>query len=165
MKILCDRMALQEAVNVVSSVVPVKTTKPILQNLLVRAEADGITIFGTDLEMAARVDLDAVKVAKKGTVLLPAKETAALLRELSDPTVTLESTDQRCRLESGGGSFVLLGEDPEQFPEQSQVKSGKKLELPSGRMARMIQETIFAAAREETSRPRARRPATRSTAC
>jgi DNA polymerase-3 subunit beta len=150
MKILCDRTALQEAVNVVSSVVPVKTTKPILQNFLVRADGDSITLFGTDLEMAARVELDAVKVSKKGTVLLPARETAALLRELADPTVTLESTDQRCRIESGGGSFVLLGEDPEQFPDETQVKSGKKMEIPCGRMLRMIQETMFAAAKEET---------------
>lgn len=150
MKILCDRTALQEAVNVVSSVVPVKTTKPILQNFLVRADGDGIVLFGTDLEMAARVELDSVKVSKKGSVLLPAKETAALLRELSDPTVTLESTDQRCRIESGGGSFVLLGEDPEQFPDEAVVKSGKKMEISCGRMLRMIQETVFAAAREET---------------
>lgn len=150
MKILCDRTVLQEAVNVVSSVVPVKTTKPILQNILVRADGDGITLFATDLEMAARVTLDAVKVQKKGNVLLPARETSALLRELSDPTVTLESTEQRCRIESGGGSFVLLGEDPEQYPEEVQVKSGKHLEIASGRMLRMIQETVFAAAREET---------------
>lgn len=150
MKILCDRNALQEAVTVVSSVVPVKTTKQILQNLLVRADAEGITLFATDLEMAAKVRLDAVKVSKKGSVLLPARETAALLRELSDPTVTLESSDQRCKIESGGGSFVLLGENPEEFPEEAQVKSGKHIEIESGMMLRMIQETIFAAAREET---------------
>jgi DNA polymerase-3 subunit beta len=64
--------------------------------------------------------------------------------------VTLESTEQRCRIESGGGSFVLLGEDPQQYPDEAQVKSGKRLELPAGRMLRMIQETVFAAAREET---------------
>jgi DNA polymerase III subunit beta len=150
MKILCDRVALQEAVNVVSSVVPVKTTKPILQNFLVRTTDDGITLFATDLEMAARVELDSVKVGKKGSVLLPARETAALLRELSDPTVTLESSDQRCKIDSGGGSFVLLGEDPAQFPDEAQVKGGKKLEIEAGRMLRMIQETVFAAAREET---------------
>lgn len=150
MKILCDRTALLEAVNVVSTVVPLKSPKPVLQNLLLRADGEGITLFATDLEMAARVQLDSVKVQKKGTVLLPAKETGALLRELSDPTVTLESTEQRCRIESGGGSFVLLGEDPEQYPDESQVKSGKRLDVPSGRMLRMIQETMFAAAREET---------------
>jgi DNA polymerase-3 subunit beta len=150
MKILCDRNALQEAVTVVSSVVPVKTTKPVLQNLLLRADGEGITLFATDLEMAARVHLDAVKVTKKGSALLPARETAALLRELSEPTVTLESTDQRCRIESGGGSFVLLGEDPDQYPEESQSKAGKKVEIVSGSMLRMVQETVFAAAREET---------------
>jgi DNA polymerase III subunit beta len=150
MKILCDRAALLEAVSVVSSVVPTKTTKPILQNLLLRADGDGISLFATDLEMAAKVQIDSVKVSKKGTVLLPARETAALLRELSDPTVTLESTEQRCRIESGGGSFVLLGEDPEQYPAESQGKTGKKIVLPSGVLQRMIQETLFAAAREET---------------
>ncbi|MBL8750169.1 MAG: DNA polymerase III subunit beta [Planctomycetes bacterium] len=150
MKILCDRNALQEAVTVVSSVVPVKTTKPILQNLLLRADSEGITLFATDLEMAARVQLDSVKVSKKGTALLPARETAALLRELSEPTVTLDSSEQRCRIESGGGSFVLLGEDPEQYPEEAQSKAGRKVEIAAGAMLRMIQETVFAAAREET---------------
>lgn len=150
MKILCDRTALMEAVNVVSSVVPAKTTKPILFNFRVKAEGDSISLFATDLEMAVRVHLDSVKVSKKGTVLLPARESAALLRELSDPTVTLESTENRCRIESGGGSFVLLGEDPEQFPDEAVVKSGKVLDISCGRMLRMIQETVFAAAREET---------------
>ena len=100
-----------EAVSVVSSAVPSKTTKPILQNVLLRADKDGMTLFATDLEMAAKVRLDSVKVSSPGTVLLPGKETAALLRELSDPTVTLESSDLRCRIESGGGSFVHLEDD------------------------------------------------------
>jgi DNA polymerase-3 subunit beta len=150
MKILCDRAALLEAVSVVSSVVPSKTTKPILQNVLLRADSEGISLFATDLEMAAKVRLDSVKVSKEGSVLLPGKETAALLRELSDPTVTFESADLRCRIDSGGGSFVLLGEDPEQFPAEASVASGKKLDIPSGVLLRMIQETMFAAAREET---------------
>lgn len=150
MKILCDRAALLEAVSVVSSVVPSKTTKPILQNVLLRADSDGISLFATDLEMAAKVRLESVKVSKEGTALLPGKETAALLRELSDPTVTLESADLRCRIESGGGSFVLLGEDPEQFPSEAKTQSAKRLEIPAGVLLRMIQETMFAAAREET---------------
>lgn len=150
MKILCDRTALLEAATVVSSVVPAKTTKPILQNFLLRAEPDGIGLFATDLEMAARVEMDAVKISRKGVALLPARETAALLREISDPTVTIESQDHRCRIESSGGSFVLLGEDPDQFPDPAAVRSGKVVEVAAGRMLRMIQETAFAAAREET---------------
>jgi len=150
MKILCDRTLLQEAFGIVSSVVPVKTTKAVLQNVCLRAAEDGITLFATDLEMAAKVHIDAVKVSKKGTVLLPARETTALLRELSDPTVTLESSELRCKVESGSGSFVLLGEDPEQFPEEIVIQSVNKVQVPAGKMQQMIQETAFAAAREET---------------
>jgi len=150
MKILCDRTQLQEAFAIVGSVVPVKTTKPILQNVLLTADEDGIALFATDLEMAAHVRLDAVKVHKKGRALLPARECAALLRELSDPTVTFESADLRCKIDSGGGSFVLLGEDPDQFPEAVTVKPGRSTAIPAGRMLKMIQETSFAAAREET---------------
>jgi DNA polymerase-3 subunit beta len=126
MKILCDRTALQEAVNVVSSVVPVKTTKPILQNFLVRADGDGITLFATDLEMAATRGAGRRQGQQEGLRAAAGPETAALLRELSDPTVTLESTDQRCRIESGGGSFVLLGEDPQQFPTRRSGQVGQE---------------------------------------
>ncbi|MBM4062969.1 MAG: DNA polymerase III subunit beta, partial [Planctomycetes bacterium] len=52
MKILCDRTALLEAVNVVSSVVPPKSPKQILQNILVRADGERLVLFATDLEMA-----------------------------------------------------------------------------------------------------------------
>src|SRR5690606_33401213 len=135
---------------VVGSVVPAKTPKQVLQNVQLTAGEDGITLFATDLEIAAKVTMDAVKVHKKGRILLPARECAALLRELSDPTVVLESSDQRCRIESGGGSFVLLGEDPDQFPEEVRVDSPRGLVVPAGRLLRMIQETAFAAAREET---------------
>lgn len=150
MKILCDRNQLQEAFGIVSSVVSAKTTKPILQNILLRADDHGITLFATDLEMAAKVSIEAVKVSRKGAVLLPSRETSALLRELSDPTVTLESTEQRCKIESGGGSFVLLGEDPEQFPEEVTVTSPTQVDLAASGMLRMVQETVFAAARVET---------------
>jgi len=150
MKILSDRTVLLEGVNVVSSVVPAKTTKPILQNVLLRTDGDAITLFATDLEMAARVQIDSVKVSKQGAVLLPGREIGALLREISDPTVTLESKDQRCCIESSGGSFVLLGEEVEQYPEEFQLESGKTMEITCGAMLRMIQETVFAAAREET---------------
>jgi len=131
-------------------VVPLNSTRPVLANVRLQAAEGEITLYATDLEIAARVQLDAVKVARKGTALLPARETAALLRELSDPTVTLETTEQRTRIEAGGGSFVLLGDDPEQYPQEAPPGADKRVSVPSARMLRMVQETVFAAAREET---------------
>jgi DNA polymerase-3 subunit beta len=150
MKILCDRQQLQEAFTVVGGIPPLKTPKPVIQNVLLRATEEGVTLYATDLEMSAKVAVPAVKVSKPGSVLLPARETAALLRELSDPTLTLTGSDDRCSIDSGTGSFVLLGEDPAQFPPEPGFKLGLGLELPVAEFLGMIRRTSFAAAREET---------------
>jgi DNA polymerase-3 subunit beta len=150
MKILCDRQQLQEAFGVVAAIAPLKSTKPIVQNILLRAEADSVTLFATDFEMSARVRLPSVKVEQPGAVLLPARETGSLLRELSDPTVSLTSKEMRCTLESGGGSFILVGDDPTQFPEHRPLPSTTPIVLPAGELATMVRRTSFAAAKEET---------------
>jgi DNA polymerase-3 subunit beta len=150
MKILCDRQQLSEVFGVASSITPLKTPKPIAKHVLLRAERDGLILQATDFEMSARLRLDSVKVKKPGVVLLPAKETAALLREISDPTVTLESEDLRCTLTSGGGSFVLVGDDPQQFPNLTEPPAGKKLRIPAAKLVHMFQRTAFAAAREDS---------------
>lgn len=150
MKILCDRQQLQEAFTVVGGIPPQKTPKPVIQNVLLRATEERVTLYATDLEMSARVSVEAVKVNDPGSVLLPARETAALLRELSDPTLTLSSKEDRCTIEAGTGSFILLGEDPEQFPPEPSFSMGLELHVPAEQFLEMIRRTSFAAAREET---------------
>jgi DNA polymerase-3 subunit beta len=150
MKILCDRTQLQDAFSFVASIAPQKTPKPIIQNVLVDAQKDGLTLVATDFEISARVELDSVKVSTPGKVLLPARQTSALLRELSDPTLTMDSKEFRCTLESGGGSFILVGDDPEQFPASQQLEEGDKITLPAKVFLDMVRKTVFAAAREES---------------
>lgn len=150
MKILCDRQQLQEAFSIVSGIAPLKTPKPIIQNVLLRAENDSLSLFATDLEMSARVSMDSVKVKEPGSALLPARETNSLLRELSDPTLSIEVKEFRSTLQSGGGSFVLLGEDPEFFPRETEIKQGRELCISAGLFMDMVSKTIFATAREET---------------
>ena len=151
MKILCDRNQLQEAFSFVAGIAAQKTPKPILQHVLLDAQKDRVTLYATDQEILAQVSLESVKVSKPGKVLLPAKETSALLRELSDPTLTLAGKEFRCTLESGGGSFVLVGDDPDKFPSYSRaLKGGQSFSMPAGSFVDMVRKTIFAAAREES---------------
>ena len=150
MKILCDRQQLTEVFGVAAGIAPLKTTKVVAKNALLKAEGERLTVFATDFEMSARVTLDAVKVKEPGLALLPARETYALLRELADPTVTLESEEFRCKLDSGGGSFVLVGEDPAQFPQEVKVERGASVRLPAMRFLEMLRRTSFAAAKEDS---------------
>ena len=150
MKILCDRQQLSEVFGVAVGITPLKTPKPIAKNVLLRAEGETLTLSATDFEMSARLQLDSVKVKEPGQVLVPAKEMAALLREINDPTVTLESEDLRCTLRSGGGAFVLVGDDPAQFPAELEIKDGTTLRVPGTIFTDMVRRTAFAAAREDS---------------
>ena len=150
MKILCDRQQLQEAFTVVGGIPPLKTPKPVIQSVLMDATADGVTLYATDLEISAKVPVDAVKVAEPGRTLLPARETSALLRELSDPTLTLSGQEGRTTIDAGTGSFVLVSNDPSQFPAEPEFKQGVEVEVPVREFLDMIRRTSFAAAREET---------------
>ena len=150
MKFLCDRQQLHDAFAVVASIAPSKTPRAELQQVLVTATEDQLTFFATDLEMSARVTLDEVKVEDPGQALLPARETSALLKELSEPTVSITSQDQRSTLESGAGSFVLLGGKPDSYPEPVQLDEARTLTITASRFVEMVRKTAFSAAREET---------------
>ncbi len=150
MKILCDRHQLTELFAVAAGIAPLKTTNPVVKNALLRADENGLTLFATDFEISARLHLDSVKVKTPGTALLPAKETYALLRELEDATVTVETKDFKSSLHAGGGQFELVGSDPSDFPEKANLEEGHTLKLPAAEFLRMVRSTAFSAAREES---------------
>ena len=150
MKILCDRQELQDAFAVVGGIPPIKSPKAVLQNVLLRADESGITFLATDNEMTARSHVSSVKVSQPGSVLLPSRETSSLLRELSEPTVSIETTDGRCKIQCGSGSFELLGEDPAQFPAEPSHVADVELLVPVSDFLSMYRRTSFAVAREET---------------
>lgn len=150
MKILCDRQELQDAFAVVGGIPPLKTSKPVLQSVLLRAGDDGLTFFATDNEMSARSQLSSVKVSQPGVILLPARETAALLRELGESTVSIQTQDGRCRIECGGGAFELLSNDANEFPSEPNFKPDVEIEIAARELIAMQRATAFAVAREET---------------
>lgn len=150
MKILCDRPRLLEAFSAIGSIPPQKTTKPIVQHVHARTIDGGLALSATDFELYARIEIDGVDVRESGEALLPAKETSALLRELSEATLSLSRDESRCDIESGSGTFKLLGDDPREFPSEPQIDSEVSFTMPVAAFLEMVRRTAFAAAKEET---------------
>jgi DNA polymerase III subunit beta len=53
MRLTISREKLQEGLNAVTASIPVKTTLPVLANILVETTERGIKLSGTDLDIAA----------------------------------------------------------------------------------------------------------------
>ena len=62
MKVLCEREKLREGLTVATSVIPVKSTRPAIENVCLVATDDALELVGTDLDVAVRYRIEDVKV-------------------------------------------------------------------------------------------------------
>ena len=72
MDILCDKTLLSEAIDGVSRAVTLRSSIPVLEGILLRAEGFTLTLTGYDLEMAITTTIEA-NVRTPGEVVLNAR--------------------------------------------------------------------------------------------
>ncbi|MHC4883690.1 MAG: DNA polymerase III subunit beta [Planctomycetota bacterium] len=150
MKFTCSRQALSEALSLVGSIVPSRSTKPILQNIRFDGAAGNmIVLSATDLEVGVRYDLEVQDLQDPESVVLPANRLIGVIREAWGETITLNVTDCKADIITEGGKFHVLGEPAEDFPEIPELSEGEGITLLADDLAQSIQRTSFATAKEE----------------
>lgn len=165
MKVICDRGALLDAINLVSGAVAART--PRLQLTCVKitatkaAGAGEVTLAATDGEIALRLSLSQVDVQEPGEALVPADRLRAIVQaEESEPTLTLQTDGEAVNIKGADAHFKVLGYPAADFPpipEFSSVVSGANgakahalITHPAGSLAELVARTAFATARETT---------------
>lgn len=149
MKVLCDRERLREGLAVVTSVIPVKSTRPAIENVYLVASDDMLELVGTDLDVAVRYRVGEVKVEEPGTALVPARVTSDFVRDLSGDTVRLRTKGDGFVIEGGSGERCeLTTVDPDEFPVVARFPEEGSLPVLGGKFTRLVARTSFAAARE-----------------
>ncbi len=149
MKFSISKGALQELLQVVVSAVPAKSTLPILSNILVEADKEGLTFIATDLDISIRTRGEA-EVDEPGSVTVPAKRIGEIVRELPNADVKVAVKNSKVKLACGNGSYTLLGMDPEDFPQLPQVDADKMVSLPTDVLERSVRRTTYAVSNDET---------------
>jgi len=111
---------------------------------------DGGVLMGTDLEVGIRCRVSGIEVETPGTVILPVGRFGSILRESSDQTMLLESTDRKTRVVGQRSEFQLPTENPEEFPNVGSFTEEQYHEL-SGRLLReLVHRTVFATDNESS---------------
>jgi len=152
MRLTIAREKLQEGITAVSSAVPSKSTLPVLGNLLLETTERGLKLSATDLDVAVATEVLA-ETEIAGSLTLPARKLAEIVRELPSAPVKLASLgEQRITLECGQSKFKLLGLPKDEFPSLPTVAYSDNWRLRAGDLQKLISHTTFAASTEE-SRP------------
>jgi len=148
MKVLCDRERLREALTVVTSVIPMKSTRPAIENVYLVATDEALELVGTDLDVAVRYRVADVKVEEPGTALVPARVSSDFVRDLVGETVKLRTKGETFIIEAGDDRCELTTVDPDEYPVVARFVEEGSLPVQGGTFTRLVLRTGFAAARE-----------------
>ncbi|MFZ2325016.1 MAG: DNA polymerase III subunit beta [Ignavibacteriaceae bacterium] len=137
---------LAQVLNVVGS----KAAMPILSNVLIEAEKDHISLTTTNLDLGIRCKIKA-EVKEGGSVTLPVKRLATIVRELPNVDVAFDSTaTHQVKIASGGSNFRIMGIGAEEFPKLPDSGDDKTFTLEQGELATMLSNVSYAQSTDET---------------
>lgn len=150
MKVNFNKAGLSEALNLLISVVPNRTPKPILKCVKIVADKEGVHIYGTDLEIGLKCVVEEVQVEQEGEVVLPADRLAAIVRESADEVLLFESAESMCKIAGADSHFTIYGQQPDQYPSVPDFEGNADLEGLLGEFQTGIEQCLFATAKEST---------------
>ena len=152
MKLSIERAALMKALGHVQSVVERRNTIPILSNVLLSADNNGLSLSATDLDMEV-VDHADANVSVHGQITAPAQTLYEIVRKLPDGAeveLKFAGEDPRLSVAAGRSRFNLPVLPAGDFPVMSSDGLGGRIVLDAAALARLIDKTRFAISTEET---------------
>ncbi len=149
MKCSIAQTELLQALSLISSAVPSRTTLPVLANILVEATGEGLQMTATDLDLSVTTRAMA-DVKAEAALTVPAKKLLELVRKLPREELKLEAKDLTLNVGSKTGRFKFLCIRPEEFPARVSVAPDTTLTIDSKQLERMIKRTIYAVSTDET---------------
>ncbi len=150
MKLTIQTQILRDAINKVLSVVDKKNSRPILTNCLLRTQGQKLELVATDLEVSAKILLNA-RVEVEGSFCINSKNIADILRELPNDEVVLNvDNNNLLNLTCKSISYSLLVTSPEEFPQLSFQNQSSEFRLKTNQVAHIINKTSHAISTDET---------------
>jgi DNA polymerase-3 subunit beta len=137
----------------VTRVVSGRSQLPVLSNVLIEAESDGLVLTTTNMELGIRLVIGG-KVEENGAITIPAKNLFEFVNTLPPGNVTLVGDGDRLKISSGkfGGTFT--GISASEFPVIPKLggKERVKIKIDKNIVESLSREVVFSAAVDE-SRP------------
>jgi DNA polymerase-3 subunit beta len=152
MKVTVERAALLRSLGHVHRVVERRNTIPILSNVLLRGENQGLRLKATDLDIEVTETIPA-EVAEAGAITVPAHVIYDIVRKLPDGAqVSLDATGDQTQMQirSGRSRFMLQALPESDFPDLAAGEMPHRFDLPGQDLKRLIEKTQFAISTEET---------------
>ena len=115
MKFRSERDALAEALATAGRAVASRGSSAVLSGLLLHCEGNTLTVTGTDLDLAIRVQFEVIGITD-GTAVIPAKLAADIVRSLEPGALTIDAVEERVDIAAARSHFGIHAYPAAEFP-------------------------------------------------
>jgi DNA polymerase-3 subunit beta len=147
-KFQVSRDVITDALAWASRGLPVRSPNPLLTGLHLEASGDQLTLSGSDLDISTRVSIEAV-IEQPGSVLVPGKLLADIVRSLPNSTVEFSVDGARANLKCGRSSFSLPTMPVAEYPNLPSLPESSGT-VSASELAVAVSQVAIAASRDET---------------
>jgi DNA polymerase III subunit beta len=151
MQVRCVKEDLFKGVQLVQNAISPRSTLPVLSNILMESNGDGLRLSSTDLEVGIRCHVSA-DIKKGGATTVPARTLGEFLRTLDDSQELdiVVDDNQKMEIKSGKDRCVLIGLPKDDYPVLPEFSTERSFSLAHGVLKEMIRKTSFAVSTDET---------------
>lgn len=149
MKLIIDQQSFLDIVSRAQSVIEKKSTRPILENVLISSRDNTLVLSATDLRISMTQKCSC-NTEKPGSISLAGRKLYEIVKEMPSGEITLEVKDNEWVTISGHKTtFHLPGIPAEEFPSIPEPPEAF-VKIGAGVFERMVGRTLFAASNDET---------------
>lgn len=149
MKIICDKTLLSAAIDGVSRAVTLRSTVPVLEGILLKAEGFTLTLTGYDLELGIVTTIEA-NVLEPGEIVLNAKLLSDMVRRMPAGQISISSADNgKTTIQGGVAQFEIQSMPASDFPQLPNTGAEDTLTIKTGMFREMIERTLYAVSQDE----------------
>ncbi len=143
-----DRNDLLKPLQAVVGIVERKQPLPILSNVLIKKNKDGVRFVTTDLEIQIEAQLKAELDGTESAITISAKKLQEILRAIPDnSTISLDDQDNRLLVKANKSRFSLQTLPAQDFPMLAeQLVGAAKVQIEQGVLRRLLSSVQYAMA-------------------
>lgn len=149
MKIIIDQDVLLKRIAGISSVVPSKTSLPILSTFLLEAKKGTVFFTANDLDVSLMTSVEC-ELQGDGSIAIPGKKFFEITRSLPGDKVEISSEGERLSVKCRKSRFKIVGKSASEFPKLPEQKALASFTMSTKVLDNMISKTIYAVSNDLT---------------
>ena len=152
MKIQFKQSAIYESIAHACTVIPSKSTMPIIRNLKLQAKDGILIIFATDSEVELTINIrNNITVVEEGEILIDGSKFRTILQEIGEGDYELVKENNSISITGAGCEFSINTVRSDEYPLFDSFEGAPTFEIPGLSLKVMLEKTVFAT-RDEPSR-------------